>query len=145
MIIELIKPDEIDKFIELREIFITVFEEDAPALDEEQYARLRDNRNFVAIGATVGFELVGGLTAHLVPNYYKGGLDLFIYDIAIKTAHQRKGVGIELMKFAKKFCVEHGIKEMYVAAEDDDDNALSYYRKTDAEEQGARFFIYKFD
>ncbi|UKN02955.1 GNAT family N-acetyltransferase [Paracrocinitomix mangrovi] len=145
MIVERIKPDEIEKFIELREIFIEVFKSDAPALNEQQYAQLRDNRNFVVVGATVGFELVGGLTAYLVPNYYKGGLDLFIYDIAVKTEHQRKGVGIELLKFTKNFCLEHGIKEMYVAAEDNDEQALSYYRKTDAEEIGARFFIYKFD
>ncbi|MBD3637056.1 MAG: GNAT family N-acetyltransferase [Crocinitomicaceae bacterium] len=145
MVIERIKPDEIEKFIELREIFIDVFMQDAPALTEQQYAQLRDNRNFVAVGATVGFELVGGLTAHIIPNYYKGGLDFFIYDIAIKREHQRKGVGLELLKFAQQFCKDHGIKEMYVAAEDTDEQALSYYRKTNAEEIGTRFFIYRFD
>jgi aminoglycoside 3-N-acetyltransferase I len=145
MIIELIKPEEIDKFIELRQIFIDVLEKDAAILDEAQSKQLRDNRNFIAIGATVGFELAGGLTAHLVTNYYKGGLDLFIYDIAIKPDYQRKGVGIELLNFTKNFCQEHAIKEMYVAAESADENALTYYRKTDAEEIASRFFVYKFE
>ena len=143
MVIELIKPEEVDKFIELRRIFAEVFEQDAPLLDEDQIKRIRDNRGFIAIGATVGFELVGGLTAHLVTNYYQGGLDLFIYDIAIKTEHQRKGVGIELLNFTKKFCRNHGVNEMYVAAEADDENALSYYRKTDGKEIAARFFVYE--
>ncbi|MEO9532293.1 MAG: GNAT family N-acetyltransferase [Crocinitomicaceae bacterium] len=143
MVIELIKPEEVDKFIELRRIFAEVFEQDAPILDEDQIKRIRDNRSFIAIGATVGFELVGGLTAHLVTNYYQGGLDLFIYDIAIKTEHQRKGVGIELLNFTKKFCKEHHVNEMYVAAEADDENALSYYRKTDGKEIAARFFVYE--
>ena len=145
MVIELIKPDEIEKFIELRNIFIDIFKEDAPALDEVQMKQVRDNRNFVAIGATVGFELAGGMTAHIVPNYYKGGLDLFIYDVAIKVEHQGKGVGIELLNFAKNFCVDHKIKEMHVAVKEGDQNALSYYGKTGAQEMGARFFTYKFD
>lgn len=145
MIIELIKPEEIDKFMALRQIFIEVFEEDASELDEEQSKRLSDNRNFIAIGATVGFELAGGLTGHLVTNYYKGGLDLFIYDIAIKPEHQRKGIGVELLNYTKQFCKNHGVKEMYVAAESADENALAYYRKTDAEEISTKFFNYKFD
>ncbi len=36
MVIELIKPDEIEKFVELRNIFIDVFDLTVPALDEEQ-------------------------------------------------------------------------------------------------------------
>jgi len=34
---------------------------------------------------------------------------------------------------------------MYVSAKSIDGNALAYYRKTDAEEIAARFFVYKFD
>lgn len=145
MVIELIKPDEIEKFIELRNIFIDVFNQSAPALDEEQLRQVRDNRNFVAIGATVGFELAGGLTAHIVPNYYKGGLDLFVYDVAIKSSHQGKGVGVELLNFAKSFCVDHKIKEMHVSVREDDKNAMSYYSKTGATEMPGRFFTYQFD
>lgn len=142
MVIELIKPEEIEKFVKLRDLFIHVFDEQAPALNETQYAQIRDNRNFVAIGATVGFDLVGGIAGHLVPNYYKGGLDLFIYDVAVKHGHRRKGIGSELMKFAIQFCKEHGIKEMYVSADQEDDHALAFYRKTNPSETSARFFNY---
>lgn len=145
MVIELIKPDEIEKFVELRNIFIDVFDLTVPALDEEQLKLVRDNRNFVAIGATVGFELAGGLTAHIVPNYYRGGLDLFVYDVAIKPSHQGKGVGVELLNFAKKFCTDHKIKEMHVAVKEDDQNAMTYYSKTGAKEMEGRFFTYRFE
>ncbi|MFT4600415.1 MAG: aminoglycoside 3-N-acetyltransferase I [Arenicella sp.] len=145
MVVELIKPDELEKFVQLRQIFIEVFKEDAPALNEEQFKQLRDNRSFIAIGATVGFELVGGLAAHIVTNYYKGGLDLFIYDIAIKPDHQKKGIGNELIKFAKQFCIDHKIKEMYVSAESVDEKALSYYRNSEGKEVESRYFVYKFD
>ena len=145
MIIELIKPEEIDKFIELRQIFVREYDANAAVLDEQQSKQLSDNRNFIAVGATVGFELVGGLAAHIVTNYYKGGNDLFIYDIAIKPEHQKKGIGNELIKFTKQFCIDHNIKEMYVAVDENDENGLAYYRKTEGQERASRFFVYNFE
>ena len=143
MVIERLNPKELDKFQELRQIFIEVFDEPAPTLDDAQLAVIRDNRNLVVFGATVGFELVGGLTAHIIPNYYRGGLDLFIQDLAIKKEHRRKGIAGALMKKTKEYCANHNIKEMYLAAEADDKQANDFYKSTEAEELPAIFYNYK--
>jgi GNAT superfamily N-acetyltransferase len=145
MVIELIKPEEIEKFIELRQIFAQEYGAKAKVLDEQESKQLRDNRSFIAIGATVGFELIGGLAAHIVTNYYKGGNDLFIYDIVIKPSHQKMGIGRELIKFTKQFCIDHHIKEMYVAVDEKDENGLNYHRKSEGTERASSFFVYNFE
>lgn len=143
MVIERLGPNDLDKFKELRNLFIEVFQEPAPELTDEQLVAIRDNRNFVVFAATVGFELVGGMTAHIVPNYYRGGIDLFIQDLAIRSTHRRMGVASELLGKAKKFCEDHRIREMYLAAEWDDDQANAFYKSTEAEELRAIFYTYK--
>ncbi|MEX1002140.1 MAG: GNAT family N-acetyltransferase [Crocinitomicaceae bacterium] len=140
VVIKRIGPEEIEEFKALREIFIEVFERPFAELDDQQYANLRDNRNFVAISATVGFELVGGLTAHIISNYYQGGVNLFIYDIAIKKEHQQKGVGKALIQFTRKFCSDHNIKKMFVLVNEDNERALSMYRNAEVQEIGMRLF-----
>lgn len=142
MKIERINPSDVEKFKELRQIFIEVFENPAPDLDDRQYEILRDNRHFIALGAVVGFQLVGGLTAHIVPNYYRGGHDLYINDLAVLKDHQGKRIGQSLLEAAQDFCSKHGIGEMYVSADAKDKKANSFYEKNRGKKKGTNFYTF---
>jgi aminoglycoside 3-N-acetyltransferase I len=45
------------------------------------------------LAAMSGEEVVGGLTAHTLPMTRTESREIFIYDIAVRVDHQRRGVG----------------------------------------------------
>lgn len=68
-----------------------------------------------------------------------------IYDLAVSTSYQRKGIGSKLIAFANEYCKQSGFEEVFVQAEKDDDYAIDFYRSTKpAEELEAVHFSYKF-
>src|SRR5262245_3653832 len=75
-----------------------VFAEDHEQLGDAYLDRLLSREDFWAIAAlTDDGELVGGLTAHALPMTRAEASEIFIYDIAVRSDHQRKGIGRLLM------------------------------------------------
>ena len=54
--------------------------------------------------------------------------ELFIYDIAVREADQRQGVGRRLVKELSQQAAAAGIAELFVAADNEDTHALDFYR-----------------
>ena len=89
---------------------------------------------------------MGGLTVHLLPNYYEGGLMAYIYDVGVLPDFQGKGIGKQLITHLCEYCQAQGIQEAYVEAEAADIDALQFYRKTTySTELQAVHFTYSFD
>ena len=70
-----------------------VFEEECEQLGDSYLNLLLSRNDFWALAALSGHEIVGGLTAHTLPMTRSESSEIFIYDIAVRRDHQRKGVG----------------------------------------------------
>lgn len=105
-----------------------VFEDAEQAhLDDAWIDRLLARDDFWALGAYQDGEVLGGLTAHTLPMTRGPYFELFIYDIAVRVEHQRKGVGRLLVSELQKRAGAT-VNNVFVAADNDDQHALDFYR-----------------
>ncbi len=70
----------------------------------------------------------------------------YIYDIAVLTGFQRKGIGKLLIAGFNDYCEKNGFSEVFVQAETDDIEAVNFYRTTPiSSELRATHFTYSFE
>lgn len=105
-----------------------VFGEGSQALSDGYLDRLLDREDFWAIGAFDGDDIIGGITAHTLPMTRAATSEIFIYDIAVHREHRRKGVGRLLVAELQAQAAAMGIRELFVPADNDDPDALDFYR-----------------
>lgn len=128
---------------ELFQLFREVFETEDEAIATNSYVgRMLDNTGFVVYAALYENTVVGGLTAYALPLYYSEYTEIFIYDIAVKPDYQRKGIGKKLLSALKEYCREQGIGEMFVAAHEEDADAVAFYHATGGNAEKVIHFTY---
>jgi aminoglycoside 3-N-acetyltransferase I len=130
-IYKILTADDADNFTGLVKIFKEVFEignKDLPS--QHHFAQLLANNSFIAMAATVNNEVFGGLTAYVLQSYHSEKPTVYLYDIAVKKIHQRKGIGSKLVKMLIEYCAEKNYSNAFVQAEADDEEAISFYQKT---------------
>src|SRR5947209_818889 len=91
-----------------------VFDEERDELSDPFVERLLSRPEFWAIAACSGDELVGGLTAHTLPMTRSESFEIFIYDIAVRADHQRRGIGRHLMSQLRAEAAALGIHDVFV-------------------------------
>jgi aminoglycoside 3-N-acetyltransferase I len=119
-----------------------VFEEEHDHLSDEYLAQLLARDQFWALAATLGEELVGGLTAHTLPMTRSESRELFIYDIAVRVDHQRRGVGRLLVSHLTRIANDGGIHDLFVAADNEDAYAMEFYRALGGVASPITFFTF---
>jgi aminoglycoside 3-N-acetyltransferase I len=105
-----------------------VFEEDRGELSDAYVDRLLGRGDFWVIAAFVGNEVIGGITAHTLPMTRTETSEIFIYDLAVRHDHQRRGVGRQLVTHLRTAAEAIGIRDVFVPADNDDAHALEFYR-----------------
>jgi aminoglycoside 3-N-acetyltransferase I len=105
-----------------------VFSEDCHLLSDGYLDQLLSRREFWAIAAFSGEDIIGGVTAHSLPMTRTESSEILIYDIAVRSDHRRKGVGRRLVTALCEQASEFGVQEVFVAADNDDGHALDFYR-----------------
>lgn len=144
-IIKIVKlaADDLDKFIQLIKLFEDVFAmENFEMPDNEHLEQLLGKSDFFVFVALENNEVVGGLTAYTLLQYYSRLPLVYIYDLAVKKTLQRRGVGKLLISRFTSYCKEIGIEEVFVQADKIDDYALEFYRSTGATEEQVVHFYY---
>lgn len=104
-----------------------VFEAEPEALSDRYLADLLANDTFWALVAVDGDEPLGCLTAHELAMTRSEGIELFLYDLAVRADHQRRGIGRRLVETLVAQAAERGIDVVFVPADDEDDHALAFY------------------
>jgi aminoglycoside 3-N-acetyltransferase I len=123
--------NELNLFVEQIRLFENVFEMKNFRMPPEEYLhKLLSRNDFFAFVALSENEVIGGLTSYLLEQYYSQSPLAYIYDLAVKTEHQRKGIGTKLMLAHRDYCEEIGVEEIMVQADNIDLHALEFYRST---------------
>ena len=139
-----IESAETNLFIQLLKVFEDVFEMKDFSVPPQHHLEhlLHQDGFYVFIALNNLNEVVGGLTAYTLNQYYSLKPLVYIYDLAVKTDLQRTGIGTKLIAAIKKFCSEKGVEEVFVQADRIDHHALNFYRKTGATEEDVVHFNY---
>lgn len=120
-----------------------VFAEGCEHLGDGYLDRLLSREDFWAIAAyTDEDDLIGGITAHTLSMTRAQASEVFIYDIAVRRDHQRKGVGRLLVTTLRREAASIGIQDVFVPADDDDVHALDFYRALGGVASPVTFFTF---
>jgi aminoglycoside 3-N-acetyltransferase I len=129
--IQKLSHQDLDQFIALIRVFEDVFEmEDFQMPDENHLQNLLSTDTFHVFVALVDNQVVGGLTAYTLQQYYSEKPLVYIYDLAVQTHYQRQGIGKRLMEEINQYCREAGMEEVFVQADEVDVHAIEFYRST---------------
>ena len=123
--------------VALMETMLTMFGE---AFDEvETYTgnrpgaaylkRLVGGDQFIALAALKGRAVVGGLAAYELPKFEQERSEIYIYDLAVATAHRRQGIATALIEELKRIACKRGAYIIFVQADRADAHAISLYSK----------------
>jgi aminoglycoside 3-N-acetyltransferase I len=118
------------------------FGEPGGELGDEYIAGLLSRPAFWAIAAIDGEDVVGGVTAHVLPMTREQASELFLYDIAVRPDRQRRGVGRSLVGHLREAAAAESIGTLFVAADREDEHAIEFYRALGGEESPVAFFTF---
>jgi ribosomal protein S18 acetylase RimI-like enzyme len=142
--IEKLKVGDIDKFTGLIRVFEDVFEMKNFSMPERTYLqKLLESEGFFVFVATLENTVIGGLTAYIMHQYYSKSPLVYVFDLAVKTQLQRKGIGKMLIEANNKYCKSMGAEVVMVQADEVDDYAIKFYRSTGARGERVVHFDYQ--
>ena len=135
--------EDLNLFKELILLFEDVFEmKDFRAPGDRHLLKVLSTSGFFVFVASANGKVVGGLTAYTLEQYYSTRPLVYIYDLAVATQLQRKGIGSMLMSAITSHCREMGMEEVFVQADDVDLHALEFYRHTGGNAESVVHFTY---
>ena len=142
-----LSPGDLKQFEELIRLFENVFEMENFRLPaEEHLQQLLAKNDFFVFVAILDHKVVGGLTAYTLEQYYSVRPLAYLYDLAVDTRFQRRGIGRQLIAALNEFCAQKGFEEVFVQADKVDEYAIDFYRSTrPTEEEQVVHFYYTLD
>jgi aminoglycoside 3-N-acetyltransferase I len=136
--------EDLPKFKSLIHLFNTVFEEEEPSIGSDIHlTQLLASKTFIAITALSENEVVGGITAYELPMVHADSSELILYDMAVRSDFQRRGIGKQLIQGLKEYCNKNGIKEFFVMAHEEDTHAVEFYHSTGGKSEKVVNFLYQ--
>jgi aminoglycoside 3-N-acetyltransferase I len=142
-IIKKLNSGDIAKFTELINLFAEVFEMKNFSMPNDKHLlKVLTKPHFMVFVAIRENQVVGGLTAYTLEQYYSDKPLAYLYDLAIRVDFQCQGIGKKLIAALTEYCRLHGYEEVFVQADKVDDYALEFYRSTPItnEEQVVHFY-----
>jgi len=106
-------------------------------------AALLDRPHFIALAAVhdgEGGTVVGGLAAYELEKFEQARSEIYIYDLAVRAEHRRRGVATGLIGALKEIAKTRGAYVIFVQADRGDEPAIRLY-----ESLGTREDVYHFD
>lgn len=117
-------------FQQLNELFGDVFDDASNyhfhQPSEDYLHQFLSDQNHIVLVAEDANAIVGGLVAYCLPKFEQERKEVFVYDIAVATTHQRHGVGKGLMDEIQSVAKAMGAYVVFVQA-DEGDAAVAFY------------------
>ena len=107
--------------------------------DPAYTARLLASDGFIAIAATHGEAVVGGLAAYVLPKFEQARSEVYLYDLAVDADHRRRGIASALIAELQRIAADRGAWVVYVQADHGDDPAIALYTKLGTREDVMHF------
>jgi aminoglycoside 3-N-acetyltransferase I len=140
-----IAPDDMVLMEGLLTMFGEVFEEVetySGNRPREGYLRLLlGSGYFIALAALKAGEVVGGIAAYDLKKFEQERSEIYIYDLAVATAHRRQGIATALIQELKRIAKSRGAYVIFVQADIGDEPAIALYAKLGAREDVLHFDI----
>lgn len=95
----------------------------------------------VAVAALVKEEVVGGLVAYELDKFEQERRELYIYDLAVREDHRRRGVATIMIEHLREIAARRGAWVVFVQADYGDDPAIALYEKLGRREEVLHFDI----
>jgi len=142
---EQLERSDVARLKQLLAVFGEAFEDIAAyqgAVPRDTYleAFLADER-CITVVAIDGGEIVGGLVAYELPKFEQKRKEIYIYDLAVKAAHRRRGIATGLIATLKAIARARGAYVIYVQADRGDDAAIALYENLGVREDVLHFDI----
>jgi aminoglycoside 3-N-acetyltransferase I len=122
--------------------------------DAETYGRARPGAAylarllggpFIALAALKGAQgsdqVVGGLAAYELHKFEQERSEIYIYDLAVASAHRRGGIATALIEHLKRIAAGRGAYVIFVQADRADEPAIALYSRLGAREDVLHFDI----
>jgi aminoglycoside 3-N-acetyltransferase I len=108
--------------------------------DDDYLAALLAKPHFIALAATSGRHVVGGLAAYVLDKFERDRREIYIYDLAVAHPHRRQGIATTLIKRLIDIASERRAYVIFVQADREDEPAIRLY-----ESMGTREDVHHFD
>ncbi|MFN8878204.1 MAG: GNAT family N-acetyltransferase [Gemmatimonadota bacterium] len=118
------------------------FEESWRPLGDAYLTDLLARPDLIVLAALVGDHVVGGLTAHVLPMTRAEEREVFIYDLAIAPACQRRGAGAALVAEVRAVAAAIGAANVFVPTDVEDVEAVRFYRAIGGDEAPVAMFTF---
>lgn len=98
-------------------------------LPSDSYLRsLLAQDTFIALAGVANDAVVGGLVAYELRKFEQERSEVYIYDLAVRESHQRKGIATALIRKLQDIVRPRGAYVIFVQADKPDDGAIAFYR-----------------
>ena len=143
--IQRLTPADVALMQQLNALFAEVFDDPGayatrPPAREYLAAQLAQE-HIVALVALVDDEVVGGLVAYELAKLEQARSEFYIYDLAVKAAHRRRGIATALIRHLQEIASRRGAWVIFVQADRGDDPAIALYSKLGIREDVLHFDI----
>ena len=142
--VNLLGAGDLDEFRQLLGCFGRAFEEPRTYIErqpsDDYLIQLLGGGSFIAIAASCGATVVGGLAAYELRKFEQARSEIYLYDLAVSVQFRRKGVAKALIEALKRVASERGASLIFVQAHAEDEPAIRLYRQL-----GTRNKVWHFD
>jgi GNAT superfamily N-acetyltransferase len=137
-------PDDVGGMRGMLRCFGEAFEEATTYLGEQPgdayLSELLGDPSFVALGAVVDDEVVGGLVAYELRKFERERSEFYIYDLAVADSHRRRGIATALIDALKPIARSAGGWVIFVQADAVDAPAVALYDRLGVRGDGVFHF-----
>lgn len=145
LVIQRLGPDDVSLMRALNRVFGAAFDDPESYAAEppsDDYLRgLLAKEHVAALAALRGGEVVGGLVAYELDKFERTRRELYVYDLAVSSAHRRRGVATALIERLRAIAAGRGAWVIFVQADHGDDPAIALYEKLGRREEVLHFDI----
>lgn len=105
--------------------------------------RLLGSDSFIVLAVLKSNEIVGGIAAYELKKFEPERSEIYIYDLAVASAHRREGIATALIERLKEIAAARGAYVIFVQADTgiEDGPAIALYAKLGAREDVLHFDI----
>jgi aminoglycoside 3-N-acetyltransferase I len=142
--VERLGPADLHGMKQVNRLFLEVFGDEAyhgPGPGDGHLERLLADDKFIALAAWADGEMTGALAAYELVKYETERSEIYIYDLAVREAHRRRGIATALIEALKPIARRKGAWVIYVQADPPDAPAVALYDKLGTREEVFHFDI----